>query len=348
MKNRKYIIELISKVKSLDNAQLEDLFEAFFTPQELDVLEMRYRLIEELISGTTQREIAKKLNISISQITRGSRELKYGVGKKIFPKLFNKNPNVLSQIINDKIKQNQNSKIIIPDHINFEKLPKITSFYESLTNKSKGFKIIAEIKTKSPSAGIITKNDPMLIANEYITGEVDAISVLTDKKYFAGDMRTMKKIANKTKIPLLCKDFILDKKQIYEARLSGASAILLIVKILKDPNIISELSNFAAQLGMDSLIEINNESELNIALSTNPKIIGVNSRNLDSFVVDKNTFQVLFLKIPDNIVKIALSGISSAEDISIIKNTCGAALIGTSLCSLPLDKISLKIKELRG
>ena len=342
--NKILITELIKKIKSLSQEDVEKLFEALFTPQELETLEMRCHLVRELINGTTQREIAKKLNISMSQISRGSRELQYGVGKEIFPKLFEKK-GILNEIMSNKqqeILQLSN----IPDVLDLKTFPPIKSFSDAL-KKENNFAIIAEIKKKSPSKGTISQFSTDQIAKQYDIAKVDTISVLTDQKFFGGNFKDIAEVAKVTEIPILCKDFIIDKKQIYQARISGASAVLLIVKVLKDREKIIELQNFAQSLGMECLIEVVNQGELKIALDCNPKIIGINCRDLDTLKIDRVIFNELFHKIPDNIIKLALSGVESSQDITNIKNLCHGILIGTSICSLELSDIQSKIDQLR-
>lgn len=336
-----FMKEFVNKIRSLNENDLNLLFEAFFTKKELQTLEKRYELIKKLISGMPQRQISKELKISISQITRGSKELKYGSGSRIFKKLFNKN--VLEEIIQNKKKEVDKIKSFNIELV--KNFPEIESFYEAIL-KSR-FAIIAEIKKKSPSCGIITNYSIKEIAKEYLRSNIECISVLTDKKYFNGDFKDIEKIRKITKIPILCKDFIIDKKQIYQARKSGASAVLLIVKVLMDINRISELMKFASEFGMDSLIEINDEEELKIAINSGAKIIGINSRNLETLEINNEIVKNLMPKIPKNILKIALSGISNGNQIKEIKDICNGVLIGTSLCSLKPNEIKTKINEFR-
>jgi indole-3-glycerol phosphate synthase len=341
MKKHQEIKNLIARIKHLDQIDIELLFSAILTPQELEIMEKRCQLIKELLKNTPHREISQKLKISISQITRGSKELKYGIGGKIFPKIFK--PTKLEEIIENKIQEIKKLPEI-SDNFNIVELPKIKSFKNFISQK---FAIIAEIKTKSPSEGFITENKIQEIADEYIDAKIDAMSVLTDKKFFNGSFNEMLKISKKTTIPILCKDFIIDKKQIYNARIYGAAAVLLIVKVIKNQKKLSELVEFAKSLSLDCLVEISNQEELDIAINANAEIIGINSRNLDTFEVDIEIFKNLFQKIPSNITKVALSGINTPADISELKNICNAVLIGTHFCKMPIQNIANEVQNFK-
>lgn len=172
--------------------------------------------------------------------------------------------------------------------------------------------VIAEIKRKSPAKGELASiTDPVSLAQNYIRGGADAISVLTDNKFFSGSLDDLQAVAvalkNKT-VPILRKDFIIDRLQIAEAILAGADAILLIVAVLGE-NRTRGLLNEAKKLGVDALVEIHNEEELKVALNCGAEIIGINNRNLMTFNIDTdNSFQ-LASQIPENIIKVAESGI---------------------------------------
>lgn len=336
---------IILKLLSMNKEDAVKLFQAFLTPTEIEELSKRYAIVQELINGTTQREISKKLGVSISKITRGSNELRSERGGYIFSKVFQKN--ILKEIIQDKL--GQIDKMPLPSIkkiIELQSVPRRT-FLANLKNSP--FAIIGEIKKSSPSSGLLTKLSTSDIAQVYINSNIDAISVLTDTEYFGGNILDILEV-NKldTNIPILRKDFILSKKQICESKEHNASAILLIVKAFKDNyNKFFELYNFAQDIGIEVLVEVENENELNVALKAKPEMIGVNSRNLATLEIDKSKFTSLFPKIPDNIYKIALSGINTAEDIIAIKHLCNAALIGTSICKLTLPEMEKRIHELK-
>ncbi|MEN9782233.1 MAG: hypothetical protein RL208_383 [Pseudomonadota bacterium] len=342
---KRVVDELSEKITKLSKDDVSLLLEAFLTPQELDTLAMRYSLIEKLISGEPQRRVSEELGISISKISRGSRELQYGVGSKIFPKLFSKKINVLEEILENKKQELTVLENCTLLNNNFENEAKENNAFYKMVKIAKKPVIIFEIKTSSPSYGKITQNSVEQIAKEYIKANVDAISVLTDYKYFNGKISDIKTLGQLTQKPILCKDFIISKAQIKQAKIAGASLVLLIVKALKKEENILELFNYATQIGLECLVEINNEEELKIATKIGAKIIGVNSRNLETLEINLNIFDELLPKIPNHICKFALSGISKKEDILKIQHMCDGFLIGSSVCSLPLEQICDKIKE---
>ncbi len=320
-------------------------FRAFFTSKEVDELCMRYAIVNELINGTTQREISKKLGVSISQITRGSHELQCGYGKKIFPKIYQKN--VLKVILeNKKHEVGLMPYISINNIIGIRNLPS-RPFLSILRRNN--FSIIGEIKKSSPSSGKISRYTTHDIASVYIRANIDAISVLTDKTYFNGSIADITIVNDINKnIPILRKDFIISEKQILESKANKCSAILLIVKAFKDDyNRFYELYNFAQDIGMEVLVEVDNIEEIEVAKQIKPAIIGVNSRNLETLEIDKSKFATLFPKIPSNVYKIALSGIETQKDIMEVKHLCNAALIGTSISKLPIGQMGQKIQEFK-
>ncbi len=172
--------------------------------------------------------------------------------------------------------------------------------------------IIAEIKKKSPSRGVINENIVVSdIARGYQSAGVAAISVLTDEKYFGGSDRDLVHARDAVKIPILRKDFIIDEYQILEAKLIGADLILLIARILS-PLRTRELTIFAKKLGLEVLLEIHNEHELSDNLNDDIDIVGVNNRDLDTLKIDLEISFKLEPKIPEGFVKISESGISSS------------------------------------
>lgn len=184
--------------------------------------------------------------------------------------------------------------------------------------KVAGVSVIAEIKRKSPSKGELAKiEDPTALAHKYSKAGAAAISVLTDKEYFSGHLNDLKNVVKTLDslhpCPVLRKDFIIHPYQIAESKKAGASAILLIVKALKDR--LKEFIDLAHFIGLDALVEIHDDDELKIALNAGAQIIGVNSRNLETFEVSLDTAMQLAPKIPKGIVKIAESGISSIESV---------------------------------
>ncbi|MFO7890771.1 MAG: indole-3-glycerol phosphate synthase TrpC [bacterium] len=182
--------------------------------------------------------------------------------------------------------------------------------------KKSGISIIAEVKRKSPSAGNLKKNfNPVIIAEMYKKSGADAVSVLTDKKFFGGDNSHLSSIKNKIKIPVLRKDFIIDPYQVYESKIIGADCILLIAGIL-EKNMLKDLITITGELGMAGLIEVHSEKEIGKSLKCGAEIIGVNNRDLSTFKVNIEKSLQLGRMIPDNIMKISESGIRTASQIN--------------------------------
>ncbi len=204
------------------------------------------------------------------------------------------------------------------------------SFRESLAKE--GMCFICEVKKASPSKGIIAEEFPYLaIAGEYERAGAAAISVLTEPHYFLGSDNYLKEIAAKVKIPALRKDFTIDAYQIYEAKLLGASAVLLICALLEDAKL-KEFIEIAHELGLSALVEAHDETEVQRAVAAGAQIIGVNNRNLKDFTVDiKNSVRLRELA-PKTSLFVAESGIKTAEDIAVLKeNGVDAVLIGETL-----------------
>lgn len=209
-------------------------------------------------------------------------------------------------------------------------------------------RLIAEVKKASPSRGVICPNfNPVEIAQIYANNGASAISVLTEAKYFQGSLDHLKAIKNalgKKKLPMLRKDFLYDPYQIYESRVYGADSLLLIVAIL-NPDKLKELLSLSYQLGMNCLVEVHNEAELEIALKSGARIIGINNRDLNTFTVDLATTERLRPLIPKDRVVVSESGISSRRDIEKLRQWgVDAVLVGESLISAP--DIAAKMKEL--
>ncbi|MBD3181884.1 indole-3-glycerol phosphate synthase TrpC [Candidatus Poribacteria bacterium] len=206
--------------------------------------------------------------------------------------------------------------------------------------------LIAEIKKASPSRGIIRQDfDPEAIADIYENNGAAAISVLTDKKFFQGELAFLKKVRSVTdSIPLLRKDFIIDEYQIYQSRLAGADAILLIAAILDIEKMKSFLDT-AYSLQLDCLVEVHTIEELDTVLNTNAEIIGINNRNLKTFETDIHTTEKLAKRIPRDKVIVSESGIFTKSHVDILRG-CGvnAMLVGESL--MRSDDIGLKIRQL--
>lgn len=207
--------------------------------------------------------------------------------------------------------------------------------------------LIAEVKKKSPSKGIIREDfDPVMIAKAYEEYGASAVSVLTDEHFFAGSLNYLSSIREVINLPLLRKDFTIDPYQIYQARVAGADAILLIVAALT-PNQIKEYQEIADSLSLASLVEVHTEEELEIALDANAEIIGINNRDLHTFNTSLDTTFKLRESIPDGKVIVSESGIYTREDVESLRNVgVHAILVGESLMRSP--DIGEKVQELIG
>ena len=207
--------------------------------------------------------------------------------------------------------------------------------------------LIAEIKKFSPSKGLLHPDlDPSSMAHIYRESGAAAISVITDEKYFQGNLDYLRRVRKEVDLPLLRKDFIIDEYQIYESAAFHADAVLLITAILTQEKL-ERLIKQCQTLGMDCLVEVHNEAELEKALISPARIIGINNRDLNTFNVDINTTRRLLPKIPQGIVVVSESGITTREDIlKMMEFGVNAVLIGESLVTA--DDISAKIKELMG
>lgn len=195
--------------------------------------------------------------------------------------------------------------------------------------KKEGLSIIAEVKKASPSKGIIAADFPYLeIAKEYEESGANAISCLTEPEYFKGSDKYLEEIAKRVKIPVLRKDFTVDPYMIYEAKILGASAILLIAAILSDEEL-KEYYEIADSLGLSALFEAHDEEEVKRCLALGSRIVGVNNRNLKDFTVDINNSIRLRELIPDDVIYVSESGIKTPEDLKILReNGTDAVLIG--------------------
>lgn len=196
--------------------------------------------------------------------------------------------------------------------------------------------IIAEVKRRSPSAGSIREDlDPGERASLYAAHGAAAISVLTDGPYFGGSMQDLRMAAASCPLPLLRKDFILEEVQILEARAAGASAVLLIVRVLERARL-EGLLRYAAELGLDALVEVHSPSELEAALESGAAVIGVNSRDLDTFRIDTEAAWKIVREVPADRIAVAESGMAGRMDVvRVAEAGADAVLIGTALSAAP-------------
>ncbi len=260
-------------------------------------------------------------------------------------------------MILDEILKNKNTEIEkLKSYFSIEDLmlkisglKAVRDFEKALRNEKKNpVRIIAEVKKASPSKGVLREGYfyPFDIARVYETSGAAAISVVTETKYFQGNLDYLVPIAANLKIPVLRKDFIIDARQVYESRAAGADAILLIAAILEKEKLL-ELLEVSAELGMSTLVEVHNEEELEFAVTNNVKIIGINNRDLKTFKTDINTTVRLAPYVPKDRVLVSESGINTSDDIRLLReNGVDAFLIGEAL--LRELNIGQKLKELRG
>ena len=208
-----------------------------------------------------------------------------------------------------------------------------------------GVSLIAEIKRVSPSKGLLRPNlDPAALAQAYEANGARAISVLTDQRFFQGDLQDLTAVRQATSLPVLRKDFILDRYQVYEARAAGADAVLLIVAALSHEDLWS-LYRLTRELDMDALIEVHNADELVRALRIDPRIIGINNRNLRTFQVDLGTTAQLRPLVPPDIVLVAESGVHSAADVHRLADVgVDAVLVGEAI--VMAADVGPKVREL--
>ena len=215
-------------------------------------------------------------------------------------------------------------------------LPSDTGFPFEAALRQQDFNFICEVKKASPSKGIIAEHFPYLdIAKEYEVAGAAAISVLTEPDFFKGDKKYLQEIASTVKIPVLRKDFIIDEYQIYQAKVWGASAILLICACLDVP-MLTKFRELADSLGLASLVEAHDEKEVQMAIDCGARIIGVNNRNLKDFTVDVQNSVRLRNLVQDDVIFVSESGLETPEDIQVLRdNNIGVALMGETFMRSP-------------
>ena len=215
-------------------------------------------------------------------------------------------------------------------------LPSDTGFPFEAALRQQDFNFICEVKKASPSKGIIAEHFPYIdIAKEYEVAGAAAISVLTEPDFFKGDKKYLQEIASTVKIPVLRKDFIIDEYQIYQAKVWGASAILLICACL-DVSTLTKFRELADSLGLSSLVEAHDEKEVQMAIDCGARIIGVNNRNLKDFTVDVQNSVRLRNLVQDDVIFVSESGLETPEDIQVLRdNNIGVALMGETFMRSP-------------
>jgi len=206
------------------------------------------------------------------------------------------------------------------------------SFAHAINRGPDALGLIAEVKKGSPSVGTITEQfDPVLIGKAYESAGADAISVLTDEKFFQGHLRYLSAVREATTVPILRKDFMLHEVQVYEAVVAGADAILLIVAALEQSRL-EALYRLATDFQLDVLVEVHTLEELERALDLDAKIIGINNRNLTTFEIDLKTTEELSEEVPEGIILVSESGIKTPADTQrVFDSGANAILVGETL-----------------
>lgn len=239
--------------------------------------------------------------------------------------------NVLNGIIEGVLEDV--AKRSVPVSMLREKLataPQLRDAYAALNKE--GMSLIAEVKRSSPSKGDLAEiSDPISLAKSYQDGGADLVSVLTEERKFKGRVSDLIGVRQSINLPVLRKDFIVTEFQVYESRILGSDLLLLIIAGLSKSQLI-DFYQLATELGMSVLVEVHTMSEAEVALDIGAKIIGVNCRNLKTLELDKNAFELILPKLPDSVVKIAESGISTRSEVEAVAELgANAILVGETL-----------------
>lgn len=256
-------------------------------------------------------------------------------------------PNVLAKILEHKRGEIAAARARTPIPQLEEALsaaPSVRDFASALRHAA-DLGLIAEVKKASPSAGVIRADfDPVRIASAYQTAGASCLSVLTDERFFQGHLDYLREIRRVVDLPVLRKDFMLDRYQVLEARVAGADCILLIAECLDDCTL-RDLYFYAAELGMESLIEIYDPENLDRVLKLEPALVGVNNRDLRTFQVDLRHTLDIVPRIPETTLLVSESGIKTRADVELLKSHgVGAILVGESLMRAP--DISAAVRDL--
>ncbi|MBU8933165.1 MAG: indole-3-glycerol phosphate synthase TrpC [candidate division Zixibacteria bacterium] len=240
---------------------------------------------------------------------------------------------ILQQIVRDKRLEVDELQGALPlERLQTQISPRSERPFHDALSQTGTINIIAELKQGSPSKGLLVDSfNPALWARQYRDGGAAALSVLTDQKYFYGRPEYMGMAKREANLPILCKDFVINRYQIYYARYMQADAILLIVRLLT-PKLLVEYLNVADTVGLDCLVETHNAEEVNKAVDCGANIIGVNNRNLHDFSISLETSEKLARLIPEDVIKVTESGIATKEDVSRLKEVgFNCFLIGGAL-----------------
>lgn len=256
-------------------------------------------------------------------------------------------PDILDKIVSHKRREIEAAKAARPPELLREQLtaaPPVRDFVQAL-RAGPGVRVIAEVKKASPSAGLIRAEfDPVAIARTYEGHGAACISVLTDEHFFQGCLDFLSAVRRAVSIPILRKDFVLDRYQVLEARAAGADCILLIAECLDDCTL-RDLYFYAGELGMESLIEIYDPDNLDRVLRLDPPLLGINNRDLRTFVTDLEHSIGLRPRVPDQCTLVSESGIHSRADVERLAQAgIHAILVGETL--MRADDIGGKLDEL--
>jgi len=258
---------------------------------------------------------------------------------------------ILRKILEAKRAEVETRKKQVPLEALKERLseaPPVRPFAQALKRREgEPIRLIAELKKASPSKGVFRGDfDPEAILRAYEQSPASALSILTDEPFFQGSLENLSLARRITTKPLLRKDFLVDEYQVYEARVHGADAVLLIVSAL-DEKKLRDLLSLSRELGMDTLVEVHTENELEVALKVGATLVGINNRNLENFEVDLGTTLRLRRLVPDDSVIVSESGIESREQVRQLEEAgVDAILVGENLIRSP-DPVA-KAKELLG
>ncbi len=275
---------------------------------------------------------------------------------------------ILDEIVEHKHEELATRKIAVPQadlQSQFRDCPPTRGFANALRKRSQGERremraadetpgryaanpnVIAEIKGKSPSKGVICKDvDAIHVAHQYETGGAACISILTDSRFFGGAMERIQQVRKTVRLPLLQKDFIVDPYQLIEARCAGADCILLIIAAL-DRTILRDLYAEAKGIGLDVLVESHTQDELEFAIGHGFELIGINNRNLQTFDVSLETTVKLAALVPADRVLIGESGIFTKDDVDLLADAgVDGVLVGEALMSA--NNIEAKVREIAG
>lgn len=253
----------------------------------------------------------------------------------------------LAAVSRQRVTEDKKNKNLFALRAEAEALPKDRAGLFRKALSGQGLHFITEVKKASPSKGLIAPDFPyVLIAKQYEDAGASAISVLTEPKYFLGSDQYLREIREKVRIPLLRKDFTVDEYQVYQAKILGADAVLLICAILSDSQL-EEYRLTAESLGLDALVEAHDAREVERALRSGAKVVGVNNRNLKDFTVDIHNSMNLRQLVPPEILFVAESGIRTREQTAELEQAgVNGVLIGETL--MRSGNMKAKLDELRG